>query len=118
MAHPWRIFHPPSESIMRPSDTTTLPDPSHPSSPITAADHDRAERRVERQLGFFRHLAIYLAVNAGLLLLNLAGPHDHWWSLGPLLGWGIGVLFHALSVFGRLPASWKQAMIARELRRR
>lgn len=77
-----------------------------------------ARRRVERKWGFLRHLCIYLLVNAGLVTLNLMTSHRVWWSLGPLLGWGIGVLFHALGVFGRFPAGWKQAMIARELRRR
>ncbi|WP_343652356.1 2TM domain-containing protein [Herbaspirillum sp.] len=81
-------------------------------------DYLRAERRVTRQVGFFQHLAIYLLVNAALLLSSLFTTHHHWWSAGPLLGWGIGVLFHALSVFGRFPAGWKRAMIARELRRR
>ncbi|TDY88288.1 UNVERIFIED_ORG: 2TM domain-containing protein [Herbaspirillum seropedicae] len=88
---------------------------------MTAASPEElahAERRVARQVGFFHHFGIYLAVNTGLILLNLMGQHRHWWSLGPLLGWGIGVLFHALSVFGRFPAGWKQALIARELRRR
>lgn len=78
----------------------------------------QAQRRVERQLGFLRHLALYLIINAGLILLNVVSAHGHWWSLGPLLGWGIGLLFHALGVFGRFPAGWKQAMIARELGRR
>ncbi|MBG7621049.1 2TM domain-containing protein [Herbaspirillum sp. AP02] len=92
-------------------DTDLHNDPTHP-------DYLRAERRVARQLGFFRHLAIYLVVNAGLMLVSLLTSPHHWWSIGPLLGWGIGVLFHALSVFGRFPADWKRAMIARELRRR
>ncbi|MFS2115826.1 2TM domain-containing protein [Herbaspirillum frisingense] len=92
-------------------DTELYNDTTHP-------DYLCAERRVARQLGFFRHLAIYLVVNAGLMLANLLTPHPHWWSIGPLLGWGIGVLFHALSVFGRFPADWNKAMIARELRRR
>ncbi|BEV16924.1 2TM domain-containing protein [Herbaspirillum sp. DW155] len=87
-------------------------------SEATPADYARAERRVARQVGFYHHLALYLTVNAGLMLLNLMSAHRYWWSLGPLLGWGIGVLFHALRVFGRFPAGWKQAMIARELRRR
>ncbi len=93
------------------TDITATPAPTDP-------DYACAERRVVRQLGFLRHLAIYLAVNAGLILLNLRDHQAHWWSLGPLLGWGIGVLFHALSVFARLPAGIRQAMIARELRRR
>lgn len=98
-----------SEIIM--TDIAPTPAPTDP-------DYACAERRVARQLGFLRHLAVYLAINAGLVLLNLLDHQDHWWSLGPLLGWGIGVLFHALSVFARFPAGIRQAMIARELRRR
>lgn len=100
---------------MRDTDCYTAPQLN---DSATSADYARAERRVARQVGFFYHLGVYLAVNAGLMLLNLMTTHRYWWNLGPLLGWGIGVLFHALSVFGRFPAGWKQAMIARELRRR
>ena len=56
---------------------------------ITAASPEElahAERRVARQVDFFHHFGIYLAVNTGLILLNLMGQHRHWWSLGPLLG--------------------------------
>lgn len=83
------------------------------------SDQDRldAMRRVNRKLGFLRHLSIYLLVNAGLVALNLSTSHHVLWSAGPLLGWGIGVLFHALSVFADFPAGWKQAMMERELRR-
>jgi hypothetical protein len=76
-----------------------------------------AMRRVNRKLGFLRHLCIYLLVNAGLLILNLSTSRHVLWSLGPLLGWGIGLLFHALNVFAHFPTRWKQAMIERELRR-
>lgn len=75
-----------------------------------------AEQHIERKLGFYSHLAIYLLVNSGLILLNLLQTPGHTWSVFPLFGWGIGLLFHAIRVFLRDPASdWKQRMIAREL---
>ena len=75
-----------------------------------------AKRHVERKLGFYTHLAVYLTVNTGLVLFNLLVVPRHVWAFWPLLGWGIGLLFHGLAVFLATPgASWKQRMIEREL---
>ncbi|WP_246542254.1 2TM domain-containing protein [Collimonas antrihumi] len=75
-----------------------------------------AQRQVERKIGFYLHLATYLIVNSGLLLLNFLHNPGRPWVLGPILGWGIGLLFHALAVFIRNPgAQWKRRMIEREL---
>lgn len=77
-----------------------------------------AVRHVERRIGFFIHLAVYLVVNTGLMLLNLTLHDGPLWALGPLFGWGIGLLFHGVAVFLHAPgASWKQRMIENELRK-
>jgi len=56
-----------------------------------------ARRRAKAKLGFFTHATVYAVVNAGLIALSLAnGRH---WAVFPLLGWGIGLLFHGLSVW-------------------
>jgi len=61
---------------------------------------ERAIRRVAAIKGFYTHLAIYLVVNIGLIVVDaLAGPS--WWVQWVLFGWGIGVAAHALAVFGR-----------------
>jgi len=90
---------------------------SSPSSDTILTD---ATRRVERKLGFFAHLGVYLLVNAGLITLNLLQTHMQahkpFWAAGPLLGWGIGLLFHGLKVFMQLPPAWKQRMIEQELK--
>jgi hypothetical protein len=70
----------------------------------------RARRRVEALKGFYIHLFVFATVLAGLAIVNLAtgGP---WWVLWVLLGWGLGVLAHALTVFGRTSqavADWEQ----------
>jgi hypothetical protein len=77
-----------------------------------------AKRHVERKIGFFIHLTVYLVVNTGLMTFNLLHKPGVLWAFGPLLGWGIGLLFHGFSVFLHAPgAAWKQRMIENELNR-
>lgn len=56
-----------------------------------------ARRRAKAKLGWFSHAAIYLAVNLGLIALAVA--NDSHWAVYPLLGWGLGLLMHGLSVW-------------------
>jgi hypothetical protein len=83
-----------------------------------SARYRDAKRHVERKLGFLVHLSVYVLVNTGLILLNLSLQPHRWWALGPLLGWGIGLLFHGLAVFLHAPATgWKQRMIENEMKK-
>ena len=52
-----------------------------------------------RRRHFVAHLMPFLAVNAFLMLLNLLVSPGDWWFLFPLLGWGLGLFFHAWSAF-------------------
>jgi len=54
---------------------------------------------MEAKSGFYRHLAVYVVVNLLLVGINLVTPHDSFWAIWPLLGWGIGIAFHALRAF-------------------
>ncbi|MGL4552510.1 MAG: 2TM domain-containing protein [Gemmataceae bacterium] len=49
--------------------------------------------------GFYIHLANYLIVNALLVVINLLTSPDRLWFYWPVLGWGIGIAFHAAAVF-------------------
>ena len=48
--------------------------------------------------GFHIHLIVYLAVIAGLVLINSMSS-GNWWVQWPLIGWGIGILGHAYLVY-------------------
>ena len=61
--------------------------------------YQRAKRRVEEKIGFFIHLAVYILVNCLLIVINLSTSSQYLWFKWPLIGWGIGVIFHALGVF-------------------
>lgn len=75
-----------------------------------------AKHHVDRKIGFFIHLAVYLVVNAGLIVLNVLQTPGKAWAFWPLFGWGIGLLFHGLAVFLNAPgAAWKQRMIENEM---
>lgn len=78
--------------------------------------YQRAQPPIERTIGFYLHLAAYLIVNSGLLLLDFLLTPYRPWARGPILGGGIGLLFHALAVFLKSPgAQWKRRTIKREL---
>jgi len=78
----------------------------------------RAEKRAEAKLGFYKSLAVYLAVNLVLFFIDLFTSRGKWWFYWPLFFWGIGVFFHFLRVFvtgGHLAERVKEGMIRKEL---
>lgn len=78
--------------------------------------YEQARRRVDAKIGFFTHLGVYIVVNALLIVINLQSSPEHLWFYWPLLGWGIGIAFHALGVFVFFSGSLlKERLIAREV---
>ena len=58
-----------------------------------------AKKRVQNRNGFLIHLMMYVVVNAGLVLIWAVSERGYPWFLWPLLGWGVGILAHLLSLF-------------------
>ena len=48
---------------------------------------------------FFVHLVVYALVGTMLVFISRETSPDYFWAKWPLMGWGIGVLVHALNVF-------------------
>ena len=63
----------------------------------------RAARQVDLRIGFYIHFLLFLVVCAGLVVVNWLTTPEIWWAQWPFLGWGIGVLGHALCAFGSGP---------------
>lgn len=59
----------------------------------------RAYLRAGAKLGFYIHLAVYVAINPLLIFINYSTSPRYLWFKWPLLGWGIGLLFHWFAVF-------------------
>ena len=70
----------------------------------------RAKDRVEKIKKFYGSLASYCVVIPILIIINLNSPHDFQWFWFPMLGWGLGLTFHAFETFG-YGKSWEEKKI-------
>jgi hypothetical protein len=70
----------------------------------------RAKKRVEELKGFYGNFTSYCVVIPSLALINYYTNWDHKWFIYPMLGWGLGVTFHAIGVFG-YGKSWEERKI-------
>ncbi|WP_395066954.1 2TM domain-containing protein [Flavobacterium sp.] len=74
----------------------------------------QAKKRVEEIKGFYGNLIAYIIFNIFFLVLNIMTSPGELWFFWPLLGWGIGVLFHAMKVFNYSPflgKNWEEKKI-------
>ena len=82
--------------------------------------YQRAKHKVEAKIGFYIHLAVYVLVNSLLIIINLGTSPQYIWFKWPLLGWGIGLFFHGMSIFvfsGKKLKGIKEKMIEKEIKR-
>ena len=78
-----------------------------------------AQQRVAEIEAFYFHLLSYVLVVALLTAINVQSG-DEWWVQWVVLGWGIGVVAHALALFATKPrfiVAWERRKF-RELVRR
>ncbi len=60
---------------------------------------DRKAFDAERRRDFGTHLISFVLVNAFLCAINYLTSRGYFWEIWPLLGWGLGLAFHAAEVF-------------------
>ena len=58
-----------------------------------------AQRRASAKLRWYAHAALYVVVNVFIFSISRYGFGTRPWSPAPLLGWGVGLALHGLSVF-------------------
>lgn len=74
--------------------------------------YQEAKQRVEEIKGFYIHLVTYVLVNAVLVIINLFTSPEYLWFIWPIIGWGVGLVIHAFSVFSNLwGKSWEERKI-------
>lgn len=74
----------------------------------------KAKKQVEEIKGFYGNLTAYIVINIFFLFLNLKTSPEHLWFFWPMLGWGIGVIFHGFKVFNYTPflgKNWEEQKI-------
>lgn len=70
--------------------------------PLPTSPHeiDRlARRRASAKLGWYVHAIVYVLVNALMFAMSRHAFGTRPWSVTPLLGWGLGLVLHGVSVF-------------------
>jgi uncharacterized membrane protein len=77
------------------------------------ARYQEAKKRVEEIKVFYFHLVSYLLVNLTLVVINLLTSPGYLWFFWPLIGWGIGLILHALTVYGGF---WGKAWEERKIK--
>ena len=91
-------------------------------SQIDGQKYKEAKKRVKAKKEFFEHLSTYLVMGGFFFFLNALTSFGNWWFFWPMLGWGIGVMFHYISVFGvpgvgQLDKEWEKRALEKELER-
>jgi len=87
-------------------------------------DYERAKQKVKKKKEFMEHLNSYLGVMVLLFVINVfIARGGGLWFIYPMMGWGVGLLIHYLSVFGfpgvsPLDEEWEENEIRREMERR
>lgn len=76
--------------------------------------YKQAKKRVAALRGFYAHLFMYVIVNIVLIIINFIFTPRFLWFLFPLLGWGVGLLAHAVfgfGLFGFFTKEWEEQKI-------
>lgn len=60
--------------------------------------YEEAKKRVKEKKDLYTHIAVYICVNAFLIIIWAVTSGGFPWFVFPLGGWGIGLVFHILSV--------------------
>lgn len=75
----------------------------------------RAKEKVDKIKGFYGNLTSYVIIVPFLAFVNyFSNGFDFPWFLFPMIGWGIGVLFHYMDTFGHnlfLGKNWEERKI-------
>ena len=75
---------------------------------------EQATIRLRKQRDFRAHLLAYVLINGSLLIIWALTGSGFFWPVFPMLGWGVGLVFHAWDIY-RAPLSEQQ--IQREIER-
>ena len=84
---------------------------------MTQDERQLAIQRIRSKRELRVHLTVYVAVNALLVLIWAMTGAGYFWPLWPILGWGIAIVIHAVTVY-QGSSEITEAQIDREMRGR
>ena len=80
--------------------------------------YNRAEKRVDEKIGFYRHLYSFIVVNVILLVINILFSRGEWWFYWVTFFWGIGLVSHYIKtfiIFDKFDEKHRESMIEKEM---
>lgn len=78
----------------------------------------KSRKTVNAKLGWYLHLTTYVILNSLLITINYITSPQYLWFLWIVLGWGVGLCFHAVILFMFYgPSSIKEQMLKKEMER-
>ena len=97
-------------------------DNDFPAIAPSGVTHDEALalKHVRKLKGFYLHLAQYVLVIGALAMYNMLSHPQNLWVVWPALGWGLGVMLHAVRVFDWSPwgSKWEKEQVEKHLGRK
>jgi transcriptional regulator with XRE-family HTH domain len=93
----------------------------HPTTPANDAAEQEALEYVRDIKAFYNHLIVFAAVALGLVVFNLIMTPGYFWAKWALMGWGIGIVLHAINTFevvNILGPDWERRAVEKRLNRR
>ncbi|RDL44896.1 XRE family transcriptional regulator [Marinomonas piezotolerans] len=111
------VFETTVSNLQGESDMTTSDNQTHK----VDIEERLAFARVKRIKGFYKHLIQYAVVIPVLFTINLMTNPDYIWAFWPLLGWGLGLMFHGLTTFELIKLfgpSWEKRQVEKYLGRK
>ena len=82
--------------------------------------YERAHKRVKAKKDFYSHLTSYFITMIFLFFINVFTSPGYLWVMWPAMGWGIGLAFHAVEVFGvfgNREEEWEEQELKKEIAR-
>lgn len=79
-----------------------------------------ARKKVEAKKEFYQHITVFVVMSVFFFTLNVLTAPYALWFYWPILGWGIGILFHYFEVFGfpaipQMSEEWEEEQIREEM---
>jgi hypothetical protein len=82
---------------------------------ISDLERKTALKRIELKRAFWRYVAWWLLVSAGMVVIWLLSGRGYFWPIWVLLGMGVGVLAVGFGIFGPKGSAPSEAQIERQI---
>ena len=103
-------------------DVTILSAEASMSKATEISEQEREALEYVRDIkGFYSHLTVYLIAVPVFIIVGFFDNTDITWYIWPIMGWGIGLAAHGISVFevfSLFGADWEKRQVEKRLRRR